>query len=207
MSNLSQYALEGKVVTMNKTFDILERGIVYIQDKNIIAVQKDTEPPPAGFETTKVISTGGTIYPGLIELHNHLSYNILPLWDVPKTYTNRSQWGGTDLYRKLVSGPMNILGKTPGYVEATVRYVECKCLLGGVTTSQGIALFSNAGIQKYYQGAVRNVESPDDPELPKARSKISDVEAKNVHKFFKLLQDNPDQCFLLHLSEGIDEKA
>ncbi len=25
----------------------------------------------------------GTIYPGLIELHNHITYNILKLWNVP----------------------------------------------------------------------------------------------------------------------------
>jgi len=108
--------------------------------------------PPPGFENISIIKTRGTIYPGLIELHNHLSYNILKLWDVPKSYTNRDQWSGTPTYQKLISGPMKVLSQTPGYLPAIVRYVECKCLLSGVTTSQGIALYSNQGIVRYYRG-------------------------------------------------------
>ena len=42
---------------------------------------------------------------------------------------------------------MRVIGQTPELVPALVRYVECKCLLGGVTTSQGIQLYSNAGIR------------------------------------------------------------
>jgi hypothetical protein len=100
---------------------------------------------------------------------------------------------------------MTVLGKTPGYVEAVVRYVECKCLLGGVTTTQGIALFSNAGITRFYRGVVRNAESPDDPNFPSASSRIADVEATDAGKFLQRLQSS--SCLLLHLSEGADQKA
>ncbi len=61
-----------------------------------------------------------------------------------------------------------------------VRYVEAKCLVAGVTTSQGIALYSDAGIRRFYQGVVRNVEEPDDPALPAAQSRIPDVAAGDV---------------------------
>jgi hypothetical protein len=41
-----------------------------------------------------VVEIRGTLFPGLIELHNHPSYNALPLWSpVPKRFTNRGQWG------------------------------------------------------------------------------------------------------------------
>ena len=33
---------------------------------------------------------GDFLFPGLIELHNHLSYDALPLWDVPKRFSNRA---------------------------------------------------------------------------------------------------------------------
>jgi cytosine/adenosine deaminase-related metal-dependent hydrolase len=201
----SPYALEGKIVTMDKDFRVLERGVIYIKDGKIAAVKPANQPPPEGFKKCPVIRTGDTIYPGLIELHNHLSYNILPIWQVPKQYTNRSQWGRHPDYRKLVSGPMGVLGRTKGYVEAIVRYVECKCLFGGVTTSQGIALYSNAGIRKYYRGIVRNVEDTEDPALPEANTRISDVEAKDAAKFMNRLEKS--SCLLLHLSEGIDDRA
>jgi 5-methylthioadenosine/S-adenosylhomocysteine deaminase len=69
------------------------------------------------------VDTGGTIYPGLIELHSHLSYNALPLWDVPKKYGNRAQWQGSDDFHRLVSAPRNVIGKLHDYVATLVRYV------------------------------------------------------------------------------------
>lgn len=201
----ARYGVEGRIVTMNDAHEVLERGTLYVDAGRIAAVLPTGAPPPQGFEDVLVLRTGGTLYPGLIELHNHLSYNVLRLWQVPKKYTNRDQWSGTPVYRRLISGPLTVLGKTPGYVEAVVRYVECKCLLGGVTTSQGIALFSNAGITRYYRGVVRNAESPDSPELLPASSRIADVEATDAEKFLERLQSS--SCLLLHLSEGVDQKA
>lgn len=200
-----QYALRGRVLTMDDNRSIIDDGIIYIDKGKIVAVKKATTQAPSGFSGIPVIDTNGTIYPGLIELHNHLSYNILRLWQVPKKYTNRDQWAGTAEYRKIISGPMNVLGRTPGYVEAIVRYVECKCLMGGVTTSQGIALFSNNGIQKYYRGIVRNVENTEDADLPEALAKISDVEAASVATFYERLKK--EDCLLLHLCEGTDDSA
>jgi 5-methylthioadenosine/S-adenosylhomocysteine deaminase len=203
---LARYALEGRVVTMNAGFDILDRGMVYVDGERIVAVQPTGAPAPPGMNGVEIIRTGGTIYPGLIELHNHLSYNVLQLLPISRRYRNRSEWGGREAaYRQLVSGPMTVLGRTRGYVQAVVRYVECKCLVSGVTTSQGIALFSNQGITKYYRGNVRNVEQPLDPDLPRADTRIADVEAENVDRFFDRLRRS--SCLLLHLSEGTDEKA
>ena len=199
LQQLTRYALEGRVVTMDASFSVVERGIVYIDGGRI------AEIAPTGFQEAPVISTRGTIYPGLIDLHNHLSYDALTLWQVPELYTNRDQWGRHPDYRKLISGPMTVLGKTPGFVEAVVRYVEGKCLLGGVTTAQGVALFSNQGIQRYYRGVVRNVEETGEDDLPDAATKISDVEAGDAERFLDRLQNS--SCMLLHLSEGTDERA
>lgn len=198
-------ALSGRIVTMDDAFRVIPRGVIYIDQGNIVAVTPLQAPCPAGFENIPVVKTGGTIYPGLIELHNHLAYNALCLWDVPKQYSNRNQWSGTPTYRKLISGPMQVIGKSPELVPALIRYVECKSLLGGVTTSQGIQLFSNAGIRRFYRGIVRNVEQTDETALPEADTRIADVEAKDAQRFLARLQKAT--CFLLHLSEGIDQAA
>jgi 5-methylthioadenosine/S-adenosylhomocysteine deaminase len=198
-------ALSGRVVTMDEGFTVLPRGVISIDKGSIVAVQDAAAPPPPGFEAVKPIATEGTLFPGLIELHNHLSYNALQLWQVPKKFTNRDQWGGTPEYRKLVTGPMTVLGRTPGLLPAVIRYVECKCLLAGVTTSQGIELFSNHGGRRYYRGIVRNVEQTDDADLPEAAAKIADVEAADSKSFFARLERQ--SCFLLHLSEGTDPPA
>jgi cytosine/adenosine deaminase-related metal-dependent hydrolase len=201
----TKYALEGRVVTMDSSFTVFEQGTVYVDGNRIASIVPTGEIPPPGFQDAPVIGTRGTIYPGLIDLHNHLSYDALTLWQVPELFTNRDQWGRHPDYRKLISGPMTVLGKTPGFVEAVVRYVECKCLLGGVTTAQGVALFSNQGIQRYYRGVVRNVEETGEDDLPDAATKISDVEAEDAERFLDRLQNS--SCMLLHLSEGTDERA
>ena len=165
MAGPGPFALAGRVVTMAPGAPPVTHGVVYVKDDSIVDVRDAAALPPLGFEAVTPIDTKGTIYPGLIELHNHLSYDALPLWDVPKPFTNRDQWSSgkmSDTYRKLISGPMQIVGTTPGLPEAVVRYVEAKCLLGGTTTSQGIALYSDAGIRKLYFGAARNVEATKD---------------------------------------------
>jgi cytosine/adenosine deaminase-related metal-dependent hydrolase len=202
----SPYVLEGRVVTMNPAREVLDPGRVYVRGTRIEAAQSTGAPPPEGFRGAPLVRTGGTIYPGLIELHSHLPYNVLPLWQVPRRYSNRGQWGGSNpAYRAQISGPMGVLGRVKGYIEAVVRYVEAKCLLGGVTTSQGVALYSNAGIRRYYQGLVRNVEHPESDGLPAADTRVADVEAQYAASFLDRLRRS--SCVLLHLSEGVDDAA
>jgi 5-methylthioadenosine/S-adenosylhomocysteine deaminase len=204
-----KFALAGRMVTMDDDFTVIDDGVIYVDRGIIAAVQFRADAPPNGFQDTPVLDTGGTIYPGLIDLHNHLSYNALGLWSpVPKLYTDRGQWPAHPDYRRLISGPMTVIGKyrdangNPSLLAPLVRYVECKSLLGGVTTSQGIMLNSNAGIRRYYRGILRNVEQTDDPALSEAQARIADVDAKNARSFLKRL-NKEDSCFLLHLSEGV----
>ncbi len=196
--------LDGRVVPMTGEDDVIPSGRIYVEGGLIAAVQPASRRPPAGFEGIRPIKTGGTIFPGMIELHNHLAYNVLPLWNVPKRYENRDQWGRHPDYRKLISGPMNVLGKTDGLVQAVVRWVEAKTLISGTTTSQGIALFSNAGIRKYYRGLVRNAEETNDDDLPEAATKIGDVEASSAAKFLTRLESmaKRHKKMILHLAEG-----
>jgi cytosine/adenosine deaminase-related metal-dependent hydrolase/C-terminal processing protease CtpA/Prc len=197
-----RYILDGRVVTMNDRFDVIDRGRVYIDAGSIVAVQDAGTPRPDGFRRAPLVKTGGTIYPGLIELHNHLSYNVLPLWQVPRHYGNRGTWRNSPDKKRLISGPMRVLGSTGGIIESIVRYVEAKALVGGVTTSQGITLISTA-IPHHYRGIVRNVEKTDDAALPRAATRVGDV--KDAAAFRRRLDANT--TLLLHLAEGIDDTA
>jgi 5-methylthioadenosine/S-adenosylhomocysteine deaminase len=198
----TRLALGGRIVTVDDSYTVHAHGVVYIDGGQIKAVTP-ADPAPDGFPDP--VDTKGTIYPGLIELHNHLSYNALPLYDVRKKYGNRSQWNTGDHYRKFVTGPMKVLANNVKYVLAIVRYVECKCLLGGTTSSQGIKLSSFQGIDRYYKGVVRNVEKTYDTKLPDAATHIGDVEAEQRDAF--LIHLKKLTCQLLHLAEGLDKDA
>jgi 5-methylthioadenosine/S-adenosylhomocysteine deaminase len=150
--------LEGLVATMDAGADraLLPRGAVYVDDQGkIAAVQAAGEPVPAGFETARRVSTGGVIYPGLIDLHNHLAYNCLPLWAPPgreEPFTSRQQWPRLDAYTTDVRMPT--LALTQVASKALLKYVETKAVVGGVTAIQGSAKMSRP-----YEGwLVRNVE-------------------------------------------------
>src|SRR5215467_13482621 len=201
-----KYILTGRVVTMNASRTVLESGAIYVDGNTITAVADANDNPPDGFAGAAIIDTQGVLFPGLIELHNHLSYNILQLWSVPKLFQDRGQWQRHPQYIQLVNGPMLLLSKSsdPRILAAIARYAETKCLLGGVTISQGISLKSDH-LQKYYQGALRVVEDPTDNAFLKASTHIPDLQASDWEGFNAELKKA--HCLLLHLSEGFDDAA
>ena len=151
--------LRGKVVTM--AGPVIDQGAVYLRNGKIAAVLKTDDPAPPGFQAAPVVDTNGVIYPGLIDLHNHLAFNVIPLWEVPRKFNNRGEWRTNGDYKRNIYRPGDVLAKKPESARAVTRYVETKLLVGGVTTSQGIG--KN---RKDYRGIVRNFEDADDPEQP-----------------------------------------
>jgi len=149
--------LLGRVVTLDEDNPLIDDGALYIgADQRIHAAQPRRDPPPAGFEQARRIATKGSIYPGLIDLHNHIVYNTLPLWhprDQSTPYTTRYQWTDDSSYKHLIGNPANALGALAG--KAHLKYVETKAVIGGVTAIQG-----SAKTGRPYEGwLVRNVEA------------------------------------------------
>ena len=204
-----KYVLRGCIATMDAGRTVLNPGALYVDGDTIAAVSAAAASPPAAFAAVAPIDTGAILFPGLIELHNHLSYDALPAWSVPKRFGDRGRWQSNADYIASVSSPMATIAKSrdPKLLAALARYVETKCLLGGVTTSQGISLKAD-NLDSYYRGAIRVVEDPPtpvDPKTPKANTHIPDVAARNWTQFKAVL--DRASCLLLHLAEGQDQNA
>lgn len=204
----NRQVLIGRIVTMQQPNLIHDRGALCIEDDRIAAVVDDPANVPAAFADVQPIDTEATIYPGLIELHNHLSYNFLPLWSVPSGYTNRNHWRENEPeYFTYVSGPANVIGKNKDqdYARSIARFVECRSLLGGTTTTQGLSA-STTGGRKWYKGLTRNVEAPVDPAFPAASGYTLDYTPAQIETELAtaLKKDKP---FFYHLSEGTDADA
>jgi 5-methylthioadenosine/S-adenosylhomocysteine deaminase len=130
--------VRGTVVTMRPGGEIYPQGAVYVDDQGLILAVTPQDPEPAGFQAAPSINTGGLIYPGLIDLHNHLLYNSLPLWTEPartSPWTSHNQWVDAPSYPTAVSAPARLLGAAAG--RALLRYVETRALVGGTTSIQG----------------------------------------------------------------------
>ena len=199
------WVLEGRITTMGPA-GVIGDGRIYIQGRVISAVGSAADPAPPEFSGAPHVATGGTIYPGLIELHNHLSYNAMPLWEVPQVFTNNGQWRGGDDYTRKITKPSQVLGQSPGVLQALVRYVECRAMLGGVTTTQGITLANAGALTRHYKGLVRNVEDPGTPDLPTANTNIANPSTNGAEAYLTKLNAQPG-VYLQHLSEGRDDTA
>ena len=86
-------------------------GRVFVGDDGTIeAVTKGNGATPAGFASAATVDVGNNIVmPGLIDLHNHLGYNTLPLWSEPSQVEPA----------------------------ALLAYVQARALAGGTTAIQG----------------------------------------------------------------------
>ncbi len=81
-----------------------------------------------------VINTGGIIYPGLIDGHNHVAYNWLPEWVAPTRYSNRYQWQRATAYSTYITPYRDNVG---AHECAMAKYGEVRAIFAGTTTIQG----------------------------------------------------------------------
>jgi len=194
---------------MNGHSEVHQQGRVCIRGRDIMYVGQTPDDVPAEFKNAPLVETQGTIFPGLIELHNHLPYNVLPLWDVPRTYTNRNIWRLKEpKYNPDVAWPEKILAENTDkdYPRAIARFCECRSLFGGVTTGEGITVGNKKGDVNYYQGLVRNVEAPGDKAWPVGLGHTLDFKPEEIATtLWPALQEQ--RAYYYHLSEGTDDDA
>jgi 5-methylthioadenosine/S-adenosylhomocysteine deaminase len=200
------FVLAGRVVTMAAPAEVLDGAQVVVSRGQIAAIVPAGEELPGEHADAPRLETEGTIYPGLIDLHNHFVYDVLPLWKVPKRYDNRSQWPKADGYAAEVTLPVRALAETPSTAKAIVRFVEGKALVGGTTTGQGMRTRVSGGA-RLFRGAMRNVEETDDPRLPEAGTLVPTlyVSPEKVASFKNNLANRT--AYFYHLAEGINPAA
>jgi 5-methylthioadenosine/S-adenosylhomocysteine deaminase len=107
-------------------------GTVLIQNGRILASGADVKLPPG----TKLIATHGIIAPGLIDLHNHLTWNIFPRWKPTEEFGNRYDWQQKPVYNTLLTAPHKAIAEAGLECEAE-RYAEVKAITEGETSMVG----------------------------------------------------------------------
>ena len=149
------YALRGTLVTPNT---IITQGVLVVTD-GVIAEVGATVTVPDG---ARVIDTGGFIYPGLIDLHNHLTWNVHPRYS-PRTLTrNRYEWQALDSYSAKLAGPQYTVRPVAGC--DMERFGEVKALVWGATSvTGGLAEDCARGLARnldYYSGLYGTAKDP-----------------------------------------------
>ena len=126
---LRTYALEGVVVT---PAGVVRDGMVVVRGGAIEAVGAGLILP----KDTQVIKTGGVIFPGLIDLHNHLIWNVFPRWVPPHAVGDRYDWQAMPAYLAALNDPEKEMVDRGDGCDME-RYAEIKAMLGGATSVVG----------------------------------------------------------------------
>lgn len=158
---------------------------------------------------------GDWIFPGLINLHTHATYNFLPLWRSPNApFANRFEWRGDTAYKKDVGGFARDFGKRPGMSEIVTVFGELQAIAGGTAILQeDFALDS----EKKLGGLLlcRDTATPEDFGLDPSKKIMSVVDffrpgpsgvptpvADNIAAYAKARANGTLVATIVHLAEG-----
>ncbi|MDP6870410.1 MAG: amidohydrolase family protein [Candidatus Poseidoniaceae archaeon] len=215
----SKYILQGRIVPMTAENAVIENGNIMIDAGKIVAVWADGEIPPINIDNVTIHDTEATIYPGLIDLHNHMHYNHIPLWDFnvhlsPSQrseeggYTNRYQWGNNWDYGPSITWmKTNIQSYSRWDMSAEqMKYAEVQAIAGGVTAVQGSP---SSGTDAWDSMLSRNVELYNfgqDGMYTCAVCGPADDDY-NAQYIIDKNQSGTLNAWFVHLSEGVDSSS
>src|SRR5215468_6704525 len=146
----------GRIAALEGDASAIFKGRVWIgDDGHIDAVTHGNGPAPTGFEKAPIVDVGSAyVMPGLIDLHNHIGYNTLPLWTEPKQkvpFAHHESWPRAASYQGSITWPSKaVIQAAP---EALLAHVQLRALVGGTTAMQGWPIANRQFVQ-----VLRNVD-------------------------------------------------
>jgi len=186
------FALRGTLITPG---GIVENGTVVIQQNKITAAGAKVKVPA----NATVIDTHGVIAPGLIDLHNHLTYNVFPRWRPIEEFGSRYDWQQKPIYQALIESPHAAM-VADGLECEMERYAELKAISEGETAAVGS--LANA----CSMGLVHNLDTEDEWHVAYNVFPLQMTETE-LTPIRQKLANHQLHAFLIHLSEGGHEDA
>jgi len=165
---------------------------VAVSGSTIRIVQEHVQGP--------VLETGGVIYPGLLDLHKHITYDIRGPWFPAQKFRNRTEFFFDPVYRRTVENPCRLLVQYADLLNEVCLYAEVKALAGGTTALQGAAIHDPG----YTSRLVRNIEF-ENFGRDRVHQTIWDVSEATAPALQELMPELDG--WIYHLSEGVDEYA
>lgn len=153
---MARLVVAGRVATMvGEVPEPPRRGRVWIDGDAVVDVTFDDDELD-GFDDAARIDVGDAfVLPGFIDMHNHLAYNVLPLWAEPgrsRPWLHNKNWPDADSYTASITEPAWTYAKASP--EALLGYVQVREMAGGATSAQGWPS-ANRG----YRTVMRNVDA------------------------------------------------
>jgi cytosine/adenosine deaminase-related metal-dependent hydrolase len=208
------------IVTMDDHHDVIPFGNVLVRNGTIVAVWSGPKPPRGvTVGDASVVQAGpeDLVFPGLINAHDHPSYDFLEPWLPPSSdaipsqgkagsdpYANRYQWGADGSptasleERRLIDNPATVLNSSIGLGLAPEvdKYAEIGALLGGETADMGASGVLVRGIDHgAFGGRV----------APSYTGAIADLTGSALTDLQDKMASGQVDAWGVHLAEGVPD--
>jgi 5-methylthioadenosine/S-adenosylhomocysteine deaminase len=206
------YALKGTLITPST---VISDGTIVVSGGKIAGVGAVVDIPSG----LTPLDTDSFIFPGLIDLHNHLTWNLFPRWppanwkptdwDPSKKFGARYDWQQLQTYKDDLDSPHRSLFDEGWGCEMN-RFGEVKALAGGATSSLG-----SLGPEKCIEGLVRDLDfysgiyQTDDFKSEKLVNNVFPLEMSvdAASALRSNLSSGQVNAFIVHLAEGANSNA
>ena len=197
--------LRGTILTPDGA---IRHGYVGIVDGRIVSVSEKEPAMPDAL----TINTHGIIAPGLVDIHNHVPWNVMPRWKPGRVFSNQREWSTDPQYREAIRDPFDRLAV--GNLCDMNTWGELRALVGGTTstmTSRQIpcihGLVRNLDFNSGFYGTTQlNREHIFDVVgLPPVSNPAARANFVAAAQFFIA---NPFyEAFFIHIAEGTDDAS
>jgi 5-methylthioadenosine/S-adenosylhomocysteine deaminase len=204
----SDLLLSGTIVTPDT---VLEGELLIVGD-TITCVAASCQDQPAAAAATRV-QTSGVIFPGLIDTHNHIQFDIFDESDwAPEStdnFTNHNQWPERKRYKALVDTKQYLNGEAGSPVSIgceLLKYGELKGLIAGTTSIVGGAIPTN---KQCYGSLARTIDQlPNGLGYDKVQAAtLFPAKATDADGVCQNLASGKTTSYVIHIAEGVDETS
>jgi hypothetical protein len=215
------YAVRGTIVT---PAEVITDGSAVVAGANFGRVDASVAPG--------AVDVDGVIFPGLIDLHNHLTWNLLPRWKPKRLFANRYEWLESVEYTEMLAKPKAALDFGVGVPDNSYscdmnRYGELKAIVNGATATVGgfsgaseaynciaglarnLDAFSELTSAKPNAEPFRNLIFPLQPSSPCEEQALRDLGEPAVGACEPGWKPKPSplRAAVGHVAEGVDASA
>ncbi len=197
--------LRGTVWTGDVVFDEGEVFVSAVTGKILCVGPTCADAPDAAKAT--IVCTNGIITPGLINPHDHGTYDFLPRWKHTKLFQERYAWQKESDYKSFKGAYTSVSAKA--HCEA-IKWTELRQLISGVTAIQGVS--TNVGACA--SGWIRNLDDSKGNSLISGYKidthvvpAIGSVTDGDVNGWKSGLGSGALSGVVLHVAEGVNKAS
>ncbi|MGM0595958.1 MAG: amidohydrolase family protein [Myxococcota bacterium] len=189
------FLLKGKILLEDS---VISQGEVLIVNEFITCVDTSCSNEPE-VDSVTIIETNGIISPGLIDSHNHVSYNFLPEW-VPSNgqlFNNRYEWADDPEYEEFIK-PYTAHRSSNSHFCPASKWGILRSLVHGTTTMQGQPSASGSCIN----WSVRNANRYHGLGHDHMRGTIAsprDITTADASNYIESFEEPTEPCTRLHV--------